>query len=95
LNKVNLEKFRKIGLFEGVSFILLLFIAMPLKYMFGIPEATKIVGMAHGVLFLGYCYFLYICTKEYNWDRGLQVELFIASLLPFGTFITDKKLKKM
>ena len=95
MNRENLEKFRKIGFIEGISYLILICIAMPLKYFFDIPEATKIVGMAHGILFMGYLYFLYISAKEYKWDILFQIKLFIASLIPFGTFITDKELKKI
>jgi integral membrane protein len=95
LNRLNLERFRKIANFEGISFLILLFIAMPLKYMFDMPIATKIIGMAHGVLFIGYIYFLYLCIKEYKWSLSFSVKLFIASLVPFGTFIMDKKLKEI
>lgn len=88
-----LKKFRLIGLLEGVSFILLLFIAMPLKYMYGMPEAVKIVGMTHGILFILYVMMLAMAAKDFSWEMKFNIQLFIASLLPFGTFVTDRKLK--
>jgi integral membrane protein len=94
MQKENLEKFRKVGIIEGISYLVLLFIAMPLKYWFDMPMATKIIGSAHGVLFIAYCYFLYVSAKEYKFSFMFQITLFIASLIPFATFITDKKLKE-
>lgn len=89
----NLKKFRLIALLEGISFILLLFIAMPLKYLMGEPGLVKIVGMAHGVLFILFVLLLLLSAKEYKWKLPFISMAFIASLLPFGTFYLDKKLK--
>ena len=89
----NLKKFRLIALLEGISFIVLLFIAMPIKYMLGEPLVVKFVGMAHGGLFLLFLYFLFVTAKEYKWKLSFISMAFIASLLPFGTFYLDKKLK--
>ena len=89
----NLKKFRLIALLEGLSFIILLFIAMPIKYMLGEPMAVKIVGMAHGGLFLLFIYLLFVSAKEYKWKFSFISMAFIASLLPFGTFYLEKKLK--
>ena len=84
---------RILGNVEGVSYLLLLFIAMPLKYAYHMPMAVKITGMAHGVLFVAYCMVLALCMKKFNWKLGFGVYLFIATLIPFGTFVTDRKLK--
>jgi len=91
----TLSRFRLVGLIEGISFIVLLFIAMPIKYMFGIPIAVKIVGMAHGLLFMLFLYALYEAAKEHNWKFNFVTLSFILSLIPFGTFYLDKKLKVM
>ena len=56
---------RILGNVEGVSYLLLLGVAMPLKYAFGLPLAVKIVGMAHGVLFLAYCALLVPCLRKF------------------------------
>ena len=88
-----LKRFRKIGFIEGISYLVLLFIAMPLKYGFDMPMAVKIVGMTHGVLFMAYLFLLGMAVDKYNWNVRYAVILFIASLIPFGTFYTDKKLK--
>ena len=84
---------RILGNVEGVSYLLLLFIAMPLKYAYEMPMAVKITGMAHGVLFVAYCMVLALCMRKFRWKLGFGVYLFIATLIPFGTFVTDRKLK--
>ena len=66
---------------------------MPMKYYFEIPMAVKIVGMAHGVLFVAYCFLLAACMKKFNWTLKFGAYLFIATLIPFGTFVTDRKLR--
>ncbi len=93
--ETTLSRFRLVGLLEGISFVVLLFIAMPIKYMLGIPIAVKIVGMAHGLLFMLFLYALYEAAKEHNWKLNFITLSFILSLVPFGTFYLDKKLKVM
>lgn len=80
---------------EGVSYLLLLGIAMPMKYFFGMPLAVRTVGMAHGVLFLAYCLLLAVQMKKHGWKFSFVLYLFIATLLPFGTFVTYQKLAKI
>ena len=84
---------RILGNIEGVSYLLLLFIAMPMKYAYDMPAAVKITGMAHGVLFVAYCLLLAVCMKKFTWTLKFGVYLFIATLIPFGTFATDRKIK--
>ena len=88
-----INNLRIIGNIEGVSYLILLFIAMPLKYAYDMPMAVKITGMAHGVLFVAYCMVLALCMTKFRWKLGFGVYLFIATLIPFGTFVTDRKLK--
>ncbi len=90
----TLGKFRLIALLEGISFLALLFIAMPLKYGAGMPLAVKYTGWAHGVLFVLYVILLIQVWIEYNWKFTKVILAFFASLLPFGTFVLDRKLKK-
>ena len=61
---MNLKNLRILAMLEGTSLILLLFVAMPMKYQFGIPEATKIVGMIHGILFLSFVSMLNVVTHQ-------------------------------
>ena len=82
------------GYLEGTSFLLLLGIAMPLKYMLGIPEAVKYVGMAHGALFIAYILVLLIATIKIKIPLWAMPAGVLGSFLPFGPFIFDHLLKK-
>ena len=88
-----LNRFRLVSFLEGVSYLILLFIAMPLKYFADLPSAVKVFGMGHGVLFIVFIIFLLESMRKHNWNFSFSTQLFIASLLPFGTFFMDKKLK--
>ena len=86
--------FRIVARLEGISYILLLGIAMPLKYIWNFPEPVKYVGWAHGVLFMMYAGFLpYFLFKGY-WTFSRTLLAFVASLLPFGPFVFDRKYLK-
>lgn len=89
-----LGRFRFIALLEGISFIVLLFIAMPLKYLANLPMGVKMVGWAHGLLFVLYIVALLQVMFVNNWSMKKGILAFIASLVPFGTFILDSKLKR-
>jgi len=86
----DLQKFRIINKIEGYSFLLLLFVAMPLKYIFGFPIATKIAGMLHGILFIAFIYQLVMATDETPLSKKEAFAFFIASVIPFGSFYTEK-----
>ena len=83
---------RRIALIEGVSFLLLLGIAMPLKYMAGMPMAVKVVGWVHGALFVIFCAALLQTMILAGWPILRGVLVFIASVVPFGPFLIDKKM---
>lgn len=83
---------RLVGKLEGVSFLLLLFVAMPLKYALGFPLAVRVVGMAHGVLFLAFCYQLSQVASERDWPLAKSARAFVAALVPFGPFVLDRHL---
>ncbi len=87
-------RLRAIGLVEGASYLLLLGVAMPLKYAAGMPEAERVVGMAHGVLFLVYCLALSQATLDLSWPLKRAARLFIAAVLPFGPFVVDAGLRR-
>ncbi|PCI97899.1 MAG: hypothetical protein COB15_06890 [Flavobacteriales bacterium] len=89
--KNSLSILRLLAFLEGVSFLVLLGIAMPLKYYYNKPEFVKIVGMAHGVLFVLYVINLLIVHLQFKWNITKTIGAFIASLIPFGTFYADKK----
>ncbi|MEN8726544.1 MAG: DUF3817 domain-containing protein [Sulfurovum sp.] len=90
----ELQKFRLINKIEGISFIILLFIAMPMKYSFGYPMATKIVGMLHGLLVFAFIYQIIEAKKEDGFILKETALYSILSLIPFGSFYTDKLLAK-
>lgn len=90
-----LKLFRVIALLEGVSLLLLFFVAMPLKYFFDYPVLVPYVGLAHGVLFLAFFVMLLITSHVQKWSVMMFVGGLIASLLPFGTFVFDAKIKRL
>lgn len=90
----NLGRFRLIAFVEGISYLLLLGIAMPLKYVSGNLVVMKYMGWAHGILFILYCLLLLKVWTQYSWKFSKVVFAFIASLIPFGTFYLEAKLKK-
>lgn len=92
--KSPIGRLRIIAFLEGVSFLILTGIAMPLKYMAGMPMAVKIVGMAHGVFFILFVFSLIDTAISKRWGFGKIAAAFLASLLPFGTFVLDAKLLK-
>lgn len=83
--------FRIVGILEGLSFLVLLLIAMPLKYMAGMPEAVRLVGSLHGGLFLVYLFFALQVASELNWAKRQMAAAFIAATVPLGTFYFDRK----
>lgn len=85
---------RRLTLVEGVSFLLLLFIAMPLKYLAGLPIAVKICGWIHGLLFVAFCFALLQTMLAMNWTFKRAATVFIASLLPFGPFVLDRRMRE-
>ena len=90
----ELQKFRLINKIEGISFIILIFIAMPLKYSFGYPMATKVVGMMHGLLVFAFIYQIIEAKKEAGFTLKETALYSILSLIPFGSFYTDKLLAR-
>jgi integral membrane protein len=89
----SVKKFGLINTVEGYSFLILLFIAMPLKYILGFAIAVKIAGTIHGALFALFLGFLILAWRESKWAFGETSLFFIASLIPFGTFYTKKRIK--
>jgi integral membrane protein len=86
--------FRLITLLEGLSYILLLFIAVPLKYGGGDDFLVKILGMPHGVLFMLYLALAFYLKDSYEWKWQQTAVVFLASIVPFGTFYVDRKCLK-
>ena len=97
MNNSNLDttlgKFRVVAILEGISFLILLGIAMPLKYIYGMPIAVRIAGSIHGMMFLTFLYYLAKVRKEYNWENKMALRALLASVLPFGPFVLERKLR--
>lgn len=87
-----LGRVRILGLIEGWSFVVLLFVAMPLKYFAGQPAAVSIVGMAHGVLFLALCAAaLQAQVEDDTWTFKRTALVVLGALLPFGPFVVERR----
>jgi len=89
--KTSLGRLRIIGFWEGVSFLLLLGVAMPLKYLVGWPDAVRVVGMAHGILFLLYLVAAMQVAQERDWPWRRTALVLVASVLPAGPFVIEAK----
>jgi integral membrane protein len=83
--------FRIISFLEGVSYLLLLFIAVPIKYFQGDVSYVKMLGMPHGILFMSYIVLAVILKKTMKWSLKSLGIVVLASVIPFGTFYVDKK----
>jgi len=88
-----LKRFRVISIAEGISMVVLLFIAMPLKYGFDLPAMVKYTGWIHGILFMVYVLTLFPTSRSLKWSFYTTFLALIASILPFGPFLFDRKLK--
>jgi len=86
-----IQTFRKIGLLEGISWILLLFVGMPLKYIADLPLPNKIIGMAHGILFISYVALVIYLKESQNWSTKKTLTLLLCAIIPFGTFWADNR----
>ncbi|MBI1221749.1 MAG: DUF3817 domain-containing protein [Bacteroidetes bacterium] len=86
-----LGRFRLVALLEGVSFLLLLFVAMPMKYMGDNPALIRPLGMTHGILFIAYFFLLLVLRENKKWSFSMVFKSAIVSVLPFGTFYADIK----
>jgi integral membrane protein len=90
--KTSVGRLRLLGMLEGISFLLLMGIAMPLKYMFEMPLAVRYTGWAHGLLFIVFCMAILNTLLAGKISFGKSALAFVAALLPFGPFILDRKL---
>ncbi len=93
-SKKTLHRFRMIGIAEGISFLALLLIAMPLKYFLNYPQMVKYVGWAHGALFVAYLFFALSVFTNFKKTFLWLVKAGVAAFLPLGTFLFDRELKK-
>lgn len=90
----RIKYLRLTGITEGISFLVLLLIAMPLKYYFGWPYAVKVVGWLHGILFMAYISAVLLAIRAMKWSWFSVGVALAASLIPIGTFVLDRSWKK-
>jgi integral membrane protein len=86
-----IKTLRVISYLEGISYILLLFIAVPIKYYANDPSLVKLLGMPHGLLFVAFVILSLVNSKKYNWSFIKTIVVLISSIIPFGTFYVDYK----
>jgi integral membrane protein len=87
-------RLRLLGLLEGASFLVLLGIAMPLKYLAGQPQMVRVVGAAHGLLFLLFVAAVFDTSLKLRWPLRRVIAALAASVLPFGPFVFDAHLRR-
>ena len=92
LLKTQIGRLRVIAFIEGVSFLIIIFVTMPLKYYAAMPQPNKVIGMIHGVLFLYYVISVIQTKIAYSWNLKKTGLALLASIIPFGTFWADVKL---
>lgn len=90
----NLKILSIVGTLEGISFLMLFGVGMPLKYIWEMPLANVIIGTLHGILFFAYCMWVFVVASEQKWSKFITFLALLASLIPFGTFVADWKLFK-
>ena len=95
MHRQSIRLLRLTGFVEGISYLLLLGVAMPLKYMAGKSEYVRVMGMAHGVLFVLLCLAILLAMRYARLPFRWATVVFIASLIPFGTWMIDKHLARM
>ena len=88
---ITLKTFRVISLLEALSFVILLLVAMPIKYILGNPELVRIVGMAHGILFVLYLIGALLSKNTLNWSNQILVVVILCSIIPLGPLYVDRK----
>ena len=83
--------FKWISILEGISFLVLLLIAMPLKYIWDAPQMVEVVGMLHGILFVAYVLGAFLLFKPLGWSYKTLALICVSSVLPLGPFYVEKK----
>lgn len=89
-----MQLFRMLSIIEGCSFLFLLFIAMPMKYYYGMPEVVTVAGMVHGILFVAYMFLSLSVAQKHNWSLIYWCAVLFAGMLPFGFLLIDGRLKR-
>lgn len=89
-----LSLFRKVAFVEGISYLLIFLIGYPARMYFGNPLPMRIIGMSHGVLFITFMILLLLVWLKYSWSFWKTTFAFLLSLVPFGTFYMEHKMRK-
>ncbi len=92
--RTPLGRFRAIALAEGVSYLMLFGLTMPLKYLAGMPTPNKVVGLLHGLLSVAYVALLIDVALQRRWSLVRSLVALVASLLPFGAFVLEAWLRR-
>ena len=90
-NKIMIKTFKIVSFLEGLSYLLLLFVGVPMKYYANNDIMVKLMGMPHGLLFVAYIIIAILIKTQMKWDLKTMFIVLIASVLPFGTFYVVKK----
>lgn len=89
-----INTFKIISVLEGLSYILLLFVAVPIKYIYHNPEYVQMLGMPHGLLFVAYIILAFLLKDQFNWSNKTLGIVCALAILPFGTFFVGKYMRK-
>ncbi len=92
LVKTTIGRLRVLGFLEGVSWLVLLFVAVPMKYIGHDPSLVKAIGPVHGFLFVLFVLYTIWVGNEQNWKLGTTLKILLGSIVPFGTFYIDRKI---
>jgi integral membrane protein len=93
--KDQVQWLRIVAILEGISLLVLLFIAMPLKYHYCMPEAVSLAGRTHGALFLVFSGMLVVVSQRQAWPERFSFMVFMASMIPFASFVMDRRIKAL
>ncbi|MDG3582083.1 MULTISPECIES: DUF3817 domain-containing protein [Galbibacter] len=88
---MNIKNFRLISILEGISYLLLFGVTMPLKYMADFHGPNKIIGMIHGILFITYVAMALVLQRKQNWSYATLFIILMCSVVPFGTFWMERR----
>ena len=89
-----IQAFRISSYLEGISYLLLLGVGVPLKYLANDDSWVKALGMPHGILFIAYIFLAIVIKQKLNWDNKTMFIVLLAAIIPFGTFYVDRKYLK-
>lgn len=91
---LTINNFRIVSMIEGMSFLVLLFIAMPAKHLYGHPEAVSVAGLTHGLLFLLFFFMATLLGQRQSWPDRYLLLVILTGVMPFGCFFLEKSLKR-